>query len=761
MDAAKVVKTLKHHPRILFNSTEIQDIQVRVNQFQQKGKINFKNLWNQTLEIAEQYVRENEFSVAYPSINTEWNISLPLKQLAPVEDPPGYIDFPFWTMYSRAIEDRIKFLSFAYGMTGEKRFAAKVKEYLLSLSSFSRWYEFPHRGAEGNLSNAHFTLGMSMGYDAIFTLLTEVEKTTIKEAILTKGLQPFTIDFNNHDSHNIIASKQVAMLIGSLAVMDHECMEEVEPFLINSYQYIQQYLKNRMIDPEIEGLLYLNVAARHILMAADTFKRATDNDIFINHEYFNFLPDLFMYMLGTGGKVSFVNFSDSFYELDLSYLMAVLGSSNHHPVSSWYIHEFTNGKLDNLVYLKSIPVPIDPDSFYKNEGSRVFPLIGWAALRSGWKRDDHLLAFQSSLSAKDHNHFDQNNFVLHVAGEWLLTNPGYQDYVEGPRREFTLGTVGHNSMLVDKVGQSRRGKSQFIDWYSSKNYSFVSGEASGAYDGRVSSWQRKMIHMDQRYFVIVDSVVKAKTDSKLSFLYHTASKVIARKKSLSPGDQTNDDWIEVRGEHASVSLCFCYPEGSKKELKQYPGAEQYGTYLDVTSDGVDTNLFQVTLLFPNHDQKSRTQVTYFCEHSDGLFLLIVENTIEGVRDYLLVNKENRNGLLTTKNGETAMNSQQGWISWEKGKSSPTKFAMINGSQLMTSNQLLVQSKNPICLSGSFEKESARFHSEVEKQTEVRIKAPQPIKVSINDSVQAETFVYHEGFVELDLVKGSYDIVFFY
>ena len=60
-------------------------------------------------------------------------------------------------------------------------------------------------------------------------------------------------------------------------------------------------------------------------------------------------------------------------------------------------------------------------------------------------------------SAKDHNHRDQNNLVINVGGEWSLTNPGYQDYVPGPKADYTTGTVGHNSSLVKGQGQLHLG----------------------------------------------------------------------------------------------------------------------------------------------------------------------------------------------------------------------------------------------------------------------------------------------------------------
>jgi hypothetical protein len=165
MKFAQHLKRLKPHPRILFNDEELKEMKARVADKKLESSIDFNNSWYKILELAESYIDEKEFTVVYPSCSVQLTIPLPLIQLEPVGDPPGYIDFPFWTMYSRAIEERISVLSFAYGITKDKRFAEKVKEYLLALSSFARWYEFPLRGAEGNLSNAHFTIGAAIGYD--------------------------------------------------------------------------------------------------------------------------------------------------------------------------------------------------------------------------------------------------------------------------------------------------------------------------------------------------------------------------------------------------------------------------------------------------------------------------------------------------------------------------------------------------------------------------------------------------------------------
>ncbi|MFJ5768977.1 heparinase II/III family protein [Psychrobacillus sp. NPDC093180] len=749
---AQHVKQLKPNPRILFNEQEIVDIKARIEESERGSRIDFKAMWNKSLELAELYVVEKEFTVLYPSCTVQLDIPLPLVQLEPIGDPPGYTDYPFWTMYSRAVEERIRILSFAFGMTKEKRFATKVKEYLIALSSFTRWFEFPYRGAEGNLSNAHFTIGAAIGYDAIFHTLDSSEKNMIKNAILTKGLQPFKSDFNDHDSHNIIASKRVAMLIGSLSILDSDNSEEVEPFISNSCTYIKNYLENRMMDSDIEGLLYLNVAARHILMAVDTYHRSTGHDEFLKHPYFRFLPDIFIYTLGTGGKSSFVNFSDSFYSLDISYLMAIIASKNQNRIASWYMNKFAESHLETLLNANNIPVPLEPDKYYKNKNSHVFSTIGWACLRSGWMENDHLLAFNSSQSAKNHNHFDQNNFVLHVAGEWLLTNPGYQDYVEGSRRDFTIGTIGHNSMLVDGKGQSQLGKSKFVDWYTSDNFSFVVGESADTYDGNISQWERKILHIDKCYFVIVDKVVKKDKNSVLSFLFHTNAQIYASKENILPGEMTEKTHIKFVGDAASASLYCCYPKDSTKSVEIHKGAEDYGPYLQVVPIDNEQQQYVITILVP---EVSQNELEYSITKDESRFYMKVNR--KSMIDYILLNEARASFWQTTSNEEIGLQGEQGWISFQVADNMPSKFSVVNGSWLKVQGITIFQSTEAINISYLSNNRGSQLQLEVLKDTQFWLKTPEITSLVINDEKHLPDYKTEKGILELNLSPGIYEI----
>ncbi|WP_235440342.1 DUF4962 domain-containing protein [Paenibacillus sp. DMB20] len=294
---------LKDRPRILFSIDEIADFRERIKPGDGSSPriIDASLLWEEYLSKADAYVEEESFEVLYPSISNQWKVALPLTEPKRVPEPQGHTFFPFWTMYARAIEDRLVVMSTAFLVTGERKYAVRVKQHLLSLTAFGKWYEFDERGAEGNLSNAHLLLGASCAYDAIHSLLTEEERRSIRQAILEKGLHPLAIDIGSHDMHNIVAAKQVAMVYGAAAIMDENPF--AAKYLQAGLTYLQSYLDRKRVSGETEGLLYDNVAARHAWMAADLYRRISGDDGLVQHPYLREeLPERFFSAAGTGRR---------------------------------------------------------------------------------------------------------------------------------------------------------------------------------------------------------------------------------------------------------------------------------------------------------------------------------------------------------------------------------------------------------------------------------------------------------------------------
>ncbi|WP_235941625.1 heparinase II/III domain-containing protein [Paenibacillus puerhi] len=471
--------------------------------------------------------------------------------------------------------------------------------YIRGLADFGKWYEFDHRGAEGNLSNAHFVIGAATAYDAIRDTLAEPERQAAAEALLVLGLQPLAIDIGSTDMHNIIAAKQVAMMFGAAAL--REDTPYAAKYMDSALKYLLSFLDRKVLSSQTEGLLYDNVAARHIWMAADVYGRVTGNPVLCEHPYLkDVLPERFFRMLSPGGANSFPNLSDSFLKLDVSCIMSMLASRHLHPVAMWYLQQFEAERSAVLMHVRRLPEAVHPDEYFKDQLSKVFPTIGWASLRTGWGPGDHLLCFTSSGSDNGHNHRDQNNVVLNAAGEWLLTNPGYQDYVPGPRADYTTGSVGHNVLLINGQGQPNYGGGQLAEAWLSAGCEIVRGDASESYGDLLQSFRRSVIHLRRSYFLIWDEAEVHEPLDEPELLFHTTSDIYEQNRALKPGDSLQRDVAVIRGKQASVQLQAIFPLACSIKVKEYPGAESYGPYLTIAGkpDG-STGKQLVTLLKPS------------------------------------------------------------------------------------------------------------------------------------------------------------------
>jgi len=88
--------------------------------------------------------------------------------------------------------------------------------------------------------------------------------------------------------------------------------------------------------------------------------------------------------------------------------------------------------------------------------SLEFPYCGHYVMRSGWDEDALYLLFDSGLLGFGHDHEDKLHVILSAYGKRLLLDPGNFSYDRSKWRRYITGTHGHNTILVDGLGQNRR-----------------------------------------------------------------------------------------------------------------------------------------------------------------------------------------------------------------------------------------------------------------------------------------------------------------
>jgi hypothetical protein len=92
------------------------------------------------------------------------------------------------------------------------------------------------------------------------------------------------------------------------------------------------------------------------------------------------------------------------------------------------------------------------------------PWSGHYVMRSGWEEDALFMLVDSGPYGSAHQHEDKLHFVLYAYGRQLILDPGNFSYDASRQRHYVLTTPGHNTVMVDGMGQRRRGNQATYFW---------------------------------------------------------------------------------------------------------------------------------------------------------------------------------------------------------------------------------------------------------------------------------------------------------
>lgn len=592
------VSFLAGHPRLRFTTDELAARRALLAGEDVAGlKFDLGAAKAGFLARADLFATEPSLEILFEISGETFPLSLPhpLAQPEPLPQPYGFTDYPFWTRLSREIEQQLVTLSLAWSLTGEERYAAKATQILLALANWQKWHEYDK--ATNNLSLPHFTMGAAIAYDELHDRLSPDEQATVQEAILELGLRPMSYWFHDRLDHNIVVLMNAGMLLGALAIGDDT--PYLDKYVTEPLDALRWYLTQREESGTTEGLVYTSYACGTIFKAGSAARRVTGDDTLLRSPFMReTLPDLYLYLRGGAG--GFANLSDARYlESDPGALMLQHYNEYEDRRAAWLVQRSSVDGAALFPHLqRDLPSPSAAALDFPR--SRRFTPFDWAALRTGFGDDDTLVAFTSSPSAVGHNHFDQNHFILNTGGDWLICDPGYQNYTPGPEHVFTNATIGHNALLVNDEGQLTRGHGRIIAAELGEDIDLVTGDATAAYEGRLERWHRHVLFAKPDYVLIVDDIIPAAVADRLTLLFHTTHAVTANGTPLAVGatiDDARGTSFAIAGPHASVRLRT--GAGSPIQIRHdhYPGAERFGSYLRAELTPADRHLV-ATVLHP-------------------------------------------------------------------------------------------------------------------------------------------------------------------
>jgi hypothetical protein len=217
-------------------------------------------------------------------------------------------------------------------------------------------------------------------------------------------------------------------------------------------------------------------------------------------------------------------FGDGFDVGMLEEMTARFGKGYTHfaptPLGRWYASRLSGESALRFEYLMSPPADFEgPQPFPKGTPSSLYlPTTGWVAMHSDLADEDRVsVYFKSSPpphGAFNHQHADQNAFVINAGGKRLAIESGYYDGWKSPHwwnwlkhtraKNAVTYDGGKGQIFFEQTGYKKMGYGRVTRFESAPGYDIVTGDATHAYDGELSRALRTLVYLRPNLLLVHD-----------------------------------------------------------------------------------------------------------------------------------------------------------------------------------------------------------------------------------------------------------------
>ena len=454
---------------------------------------------------------------------------------------------------SREALRRIFYLSYAWRMTGDEAYSKRAEKEMRAVASFSDW------NPSHFLDVAEMTLGMSIGYDWLYSRLSEDSKQAIRQAIVEKGLNPSFDDSVNdwlRSSHNWNQVCNTGMAYGAIAV--YESMPDtakaiVERAIASIRLPMQKYAPDGAYP---EGFTYWSYGTSFNVMFLSALETLFGTDYGLS-ALEGFLPSAvyIQNMIGPSGEN--FNYGDSdggsslnptlFWFAEKTHDSSVLWSQPDYLESPRKVRALRKNRLLPAIMVWGKDIDWDKISHSAENvwvGQGVTPV---ASMRTSWTDSDAVfVGFKAGRAGSNHSHMDVGSFVMEAEGVRWAVDLGPQDYnslesvgidlwnrkQDSQRWDvFRYNNYAHNTLTFD-------GKKQNVNGYASvdrigkrDDFMFVVSDLAEVYKGQIGECRRGVAIVGKTCVVVRDEM-KA-TDSPVKFTWTMLTGADVKKVSGS------------------------------------------------------------------------------------------------------------------------------------------------------------------------------------------------------------------------------------
>lgn len=482
------------------------------------------------LATKEDFAVLKRRAISEPQLQ-RWHAQLRADATDLLTQPPSKYEIPDGLRLlatSRRVLGRVQTLALLWQLDGDRRWADRAWTELDAAASFKDW------NPRHFLDTAEMTHAFAIGYDWLFDAWSEVQRESLRNAIVKLGFTPGlrVYEQNNGWAHNRNNWNQVCnggLGMGALA------LAEVEPELaarILHYGLNSIQIAMGEFAPDgacIEGPGYWGYATTYnfVFLAALQSALGTDFKLstFPGVDQTGWYP---LYMTSPIGET--FNYADSGSGRVRGAQLFWLARRFQQPVLAWFEAQAERPHpLDLLWHQPAQTAPaaagLPLDKYFRDSEA--------VTMRGSWTdANATFVGFKSGKNNASHGHLDIGNFVLDALGERWAMDFGRDDYnlpgYFGNQRwnYYRMRAEGHNTLVVNPgPGPDQKLTSTKILRFESKpGRAFAIGDLRAAIAPEASRVERGLALLDRQRVLIQDELV---TDNPADvwWFMHTEAKV--------------------------------------------------------------------------------------------------------------------------------------------------------------------------------------------------------------------------------------------
>jgi hypothetical protein len=557
--------------------------------------------------------------VASDPLAKRWEAILVTKANAMLTQPPveHVLIGPRLLDKSRTALDRITTLAGLYRLTGDKRYANRAKKEMLAVSAFADW------NPSHFLDVAEMTNAVGLGYDWLYADLSTEERATIRQAIVSKGLEPGLAVYAKATgwhtaTYNWNQVCNGGLTVGALAIADEE-PETCEKVIEAARKSIPIAMASFAPDGGwAEGPGYWAYATQYNVFYLAAIETALGTDFGLEKmPGFSDAGNFRIELEGPSGQV--FNFADGGPKIGPAAQMLWFARTFNRPDYDAFERIMATDKpgIFHLIWFNpQYGTPDADDRLEKLPASQWFKAVQVAFLRAGKSADGSerhgtgitFVGFKGGDNKANHSHLDLGTFVMDALGRRWAMNMGSDDYnlpgYFGKQRwtYYRLRTEGQNTITLDGDNQVLSAKSPIIAFDDSEDHPFAVADLSDGYLPKAKQVQRGIAIVEPGVVKVQDEIDLAQP-AEIVWHFHTDATVEASESTavLTQPDVSGKGTVTLNAKIVS-------PPGAKFEVvsaspapPQHPAPHTKDMMIRIAGQPGET---RIIVLFSTADAKS-------------------------------------------------------------------------------------------------------------------------------------------------------------